>query len=135
MGRGHAESISDAFRTWHVVYHGVDVVYKIDGLDGADACYHFAGIVGVSPDDRTLRELEKMAWGRYAQRRREMIEQSQLIWNLDGIDIERYVCFGQIESTGKGGPVQLNPELEAEVQAEVNRLRAENPNLPKLTIG
>lgn len=135
MGRGDEEGISASFRTWHVTYHGTRIVYVIDGLNGVDACYHFAGIVGISPDGRTLRELEKMSWGRYSQRRREMFEQTQLIWNLDGIDVERYLYFGQLESTGKGGPVQLTPDLERKVQAEVDRLRAENPDLPQLTIG
>ena len=64
-----------------------------------------------------------------------MVEQSQLIWNLDGIDVEHYLYFGQLSATGKGGPLQMSPKLAAAVEAEAARLRAENPDLPKASIG
>jgi len=60
-----------------------------------------------------------------------MVEQSILVWGLDGINVENYLFFGQLESTGKGGPVQLSPELERKVDEEAARIRAENPSLPQ----
>jgi hypothetical protein len=37
-----------------------------------------------------------------------------------------------MEPTGKGEPVQLTPELQAKVEAEVEKIRQENPGLPTI---
>lgn len=64
-------------------------------------------------------------------KRRELLEQATLVWSLQDLDAETYLADGTIETTGRGGPVQLDPHMQARVDAEVARIRAENPDLPK----
>lgn len=104
-------------------------------MDAIDACYYFAGVVGMPPERRTLRQLWRLAAGRIKQRRFEMLEQAILVWSAGDIDAEKYLHFGQLVQTGKGGPVKMSPILAAKVDAEVERLRNENPNVPKVTLG
>ncbi len=103
----------------------------VDGMSGTDACYYFAGLVGVRPKGLTLKQLAAMANGRIKQRRIDAVQLAGLVWGMSGIDIERFIHFGIIEETGAGGPVQLSPEMAAQVAAEVERLRSSDPTLPK----
>jgi hypothetical protein len=84
----------------------VELVYVIDGMDAIDACYHFAGIVGLNPHEFTLRELWKMACGKIKQRRFEMFELSRLVWCPEDLDVSRYLLFGLMQSTGVGEPIE-----------------------------
>jgi hypothetical protein len=102
----------------------------IDGMDGIEAGYHFAGVVGISPRKHTLSQLWRLANGAIKQRRREVLELASLVWSLGSIDWESYIHFGEMVETGSGGPVQLTPELSAKVEAEIERIRNENPGLP-----
>lgn len=104
-------------------------------MKAVEACYHFAGIAGADPHRLTLRQLWRMAVGRIHQTRQEMFEQSILIWGLDGVDAERYLQFGDLYQTGKGGPVKMDAKLAAAVEAEKERIRRENPDLPKVQLG
>ena len=97
--------------------------------------YHFAGIVGMQPSGLTLRKLWQMAVGRIKQRRFEMVELAKLAWSMDQIDIEEYLCFGIMESTGAGGPVQLSPELQKEVDEKIAKIREEKPGLVSPVFG
>lgn len=107
-------------------------MFIIDGMDSIEAGYHFAGIVGISPRKLTLNQLWRMANGAVKQRRREVLELATLVWSLGSVDYEAYLHFGELVETGSGGPVQLTPELHAKVEAEVERIRKENPGLPKV---
>lgn len=78
----------------------------IDGLGAIDACYHFAGIIGISPQELTLKELWMMACGKIKQRRFEMLELSRLVWCPEDLDVSRYLLFGQMQSTGVGEPIE-----------------------------
>ena len=113
-----------------MTYGGRDCVFIIDGMDGIEAGYHFAGAVGISPRGFTLRQLWRMFEGAAKTARRTALELSTLVWSLGSIDCEDFLHYGQMTETGKGGPVQLTPELHAKVEAEVARIRSENPSLP-----
>lgn len=101
-------------------------------MDAIEAGYHFAGLVGISPKKWTLRQLWMMAEGVYRTKRRENLELANLVWGLSQIDWQDYLLYGQMSETGKGGPVQLTPEIQARVEEEVARIRRENPGLPKI---
>jgi hypothetical protein len=103
----------------------------IDDLEGIDAAYEFAGIVGVDPRGLTLRQLWRMASGIARQRRIETMHLICVAFN-DSLDIRRFLQTGQIEESSVGKPLKLSDELEEQVQAEIERIRRENPNLPKL---
>jgi hypothetical protein len=100
-------------------------------MDGIEAGYHFAGIIGISPRTFTLNQLWRMANGATKQRRRESLELASLVWSLGSIDYESYLHYGEMVETGSGGPVQLTPEMQARVEAESERIRQANPGLPK----
>ena len=100
-------------------------------MDGIEACYHFAGFLGLEPRGKTLRTLWRLATGRSAHRRVEMVEQAMLVWSMGDMDIARYVLFGEVFKTDVGGQVKLSPDLEAKVEAEVERIQKENDELPK----
>ena len=107
----------------------------IDDLDGIDAAYEFAGIVGVHPGGLTLRQLWRMANGCTKQRRIETMQLVCVAFN-DSLDIRRFLQTGVIEESCVGKPLVLSPENEAKVQVEIDRIRRENPNLPQYnTIG
>lgn len=101
-------------------------------MNAIDASYHFAGVCGLSPKGWTLRQLWAMANGRIGNRRRENLELASLVWSLGEIDWESYLLYGEMTETGRGGPVQLTPELHARIEAEVERIRKENPDLPTI---
>jgi len=73
-----------------------------------------------------------MAEGKVKNKRREQLELATLVWGIGEIDWEEYLLYGEMTETGSGGPVQLDPELQAQVEAESERLRNENPGLPKV---
>lgn len=71
-----------------------------------------------------------MGNGLAKQRRVESLHLIALAFNGD-LDIAKFLQTGQLAETCVGKPLELDPELEAKVQAEVDRIRRENPNLPK----
>jgi hypothetical protein len=75
-----------------------------------------------------------MANGYQRQRRAEMVDQAILVWGLGDINQFDYVMFGKHTESRKGKPLKLDDELELKVQAEMERLREANPNLPKVTM-
>ena len=101
-------------------------------MDGIEAGYHFAGICGVSPKGNTLRQLWMMANGRTSAGRRQNLELANLVWGLSEIDWEAYLLYGEMSQTGRGGPVQVKPELQAQIDEEIQRIRRENPGLPQI---
>lgn len=100
-------------------------------MDPVDACFHFAGIVGLDGQSQSLKNYWRLACGRIKQRRSEMVELATLVWAFSDIDVEQYIHYGSMESLNINGPVELPDDLEAKVQAEVERLRAADPHLPK----
>lgn len=113
-------------------YHGADLVYVIDGMNGVEAAYCYAGMVGMLPDGITLRRLWKLAAGKIRHRRSEMFELAQLVWGFGDIDVQKYLCYGIWEPTGAGGPPQIPPELQAGIDAEIAKTYEQNPELRKL---
>ena len=105
-------------------------MFVIDGMDAIEAGYEFAGIVGIRPNGLTLNQLWRMASGAQKNRRRENLEIANLVWGLSEIDWQEYLLYGQMSSTGRGGPVEVRPDLQEKIDAEVERIRRENPNLP-----
>lgn len=99
-------------------------------MDAIEASYEYAGILGLSPRGLTLRQLWRMAHGNQKDRRRESLEIANLVWGLSEIDWEEYLLYGRMSSTGKGGPVQVKPDVQEKIDAEIERIRRENPNLP-----
>jgi hypothetical protein len=99
-------------------------------MDAIEAGYEFAGILGISPRGLTLRQLWRMAHGAQKDSRRENLELANLVWGLAEIDWEDYLLYGRMGSTGKGGPVQVKPDVQEKIDAEIERIRRENPNLP-----
>lgn len=114
-----------------MIYFGHPLAIVIDGLDGVDACWHFAGIIGIRPERLTLRRLWQMVEGRARQQRAEMVELASLVWGAGDIDLELYILRGQWSETGRGGPPILDPELQAKVDARIEEMRAADPSLPK----
>jgi hypothetical protein len=107
------------------------LVYVIDDLDGIDAAYEFAGIVGISPKGLTLRQLWRMQNGVAKQRRIETMQLVCVAFN-ESLDVAKFLHTGIVEESSVGKPLQLPDELEAKVQAEIEKIRRENPNLPKI---
>jgi hypothetical protein len=100
-------------------------------MDAIEAGYHFAGICVVHPKGWTLRQLWMMANGKISSGRRQNLELANLVWGLSEIDWEAYLIYGEMSGTGRGGPVQVKPEVQARIDEEIERLKAENPGLPK----
>lgn len=101
-------------------------------MDGVDACYHFAGIVGVHPRALTLRRLWQMTEGRNRQQRSDMLEQASLVWAGGDVDLELYLFCGLWIDSNVGRPMKYSPEMEARIEQEVAKIRSENPDLPQL---
>lgn len=99
-------------------------------MDAIEAGYEYAGIVGISPRGLTLDQLWRMASGTQKNRRRENLELANLVWGLAEIDWQDYLLYGRMNASGLGGPVQVKPEVQERIDAEVERIRRENPNLP-----
>jgi hypothetical protein len=105
----------------------------IDDLDGVDAAYEFAGTIGIRPHGLTLRQLWRMANGKAKQSRLESLHLICLAFN-DQVDVPRFLRTGAMGETNIGKPLMLPPELEAKVQEEIQRIRAENPELPTMPV-
>jgi hypothetical protein len=104
-------------------------------MDGVDAAYEYAGIVGIRPHGLTLRQLWRMAIGEIRQRRWDAWSAMQIQYN-DDMDHQKFLETGSLVESCVGKPLVLSPENEAKVQAEIDRIRRENPNLPQYnTIG
>jgi hypothetical protein len=116
-----------------MIYEGHHLVYVIDDADGAEACYRYAGIVGVSARKHTLRQLWMMAEGVLRQRRIDHVQLACIALS-HGVDVERYLETGVIGESSVGKPLELTPEMQARVDAEVERIRRENPHLPSLPV-
>jgi len=78
----------------------------------------------------TLRQLWRMANGRAKQSRRESFDLVRLAFN-DSIDVLAFLNTGSVVESCVGKPLELSPEMEAKVQEEIERIRAENPQLPQ----
>jgi hypothetical protein len=113
-----------------MTYHGHHLVYVIDDLDGIEAAYEFAGIMGIRPEGLTLRQLWRMANGRAKQIRTEAWQMVCLAFS-ESLDIPRFLATGLMAESVVGKPLQLSDENEEQVRAEVERIRRENPDLPK----
>jgi hypothetical protein len=100
-------------------------------MDGIEAAYEFAGIVGIRPHGMTLRQLWRMACGKMRQTRIESLQLICLAFNKE-LDTHRFLETGQMVESDIGKPLKLSPELEEKVQQEVERIRRENPELPSL---
>jgi hypothetical protein len=98
-------------------------------MDGIDAAYEYAGIVGIRPHGMTLRQLWRMACGAMKQKRLESLQLVCLAFN-DSVDTQKFLDCGVVAESNIGKPLTLSPELEAKVQAEIERIRRENPDLP-----
>lgn len=103
----------------------------IDDMDGIEAAYEFAGIVGIRPHGMTLRQLWRMACGKMRQARIESLQLICLAFNKE-LDTHKFLETGQMVESDIGKPLKLSPELEEKVQQEVERIRRENPELPSL---
>lgn len=101
-------------------------------MNGVEAAYQYAAIIGMLPDGITLRRLWKLASGKIRHRRSEMFELAKLVWGLGDLDVRKYLCYGIWESTGAGGPSQIPPELQAEIDVEIAKTYEQNPELRKL---
>lgn len=99
-------------------------------MDAIEAGYHFAGVCGIAPVGYTLRQLWMLADGKLGAQRQSNLDVAYLVWGMAEIDIESYLQYGEMSETGKGGPVELTPELQWRLEQEVARIRAENPGLP-----
>lgn len=73
-----------------------------------------------------------MACGLARQRRTEIVQLVCVAFN-DSIDVMKFLQTGTIEESLVGKPLRLSDELEEQVQAEIERIRRENPSLPSLT--
>lgn len=73
-----------------------------------------------------------MEVGYYRQRRLEMYEQAQLVWQPK-LDIGAYLFLTGVPVTQGKGKVKLPPKLDAAVDKEVERIRKEHPELPKVS--
>lgn len=111
---------------------GREIVDMIDGMEAIEACYYFAGIIGVPPARLSLRDLWRLACGRLRQSRSEIIELSAMVWAMADYDIEAYLAFGSLDETGRGKAVKLDPELQSRVDEEIEKIRRENPGLPQV---
>ena len=98
-----------------------------------DAAYEFAGIIGIRPHGMTLRQLWRMANGRAKQTRLESLQLICLAFN-DGLDTKRFLETGAVTESCVGKPIELTPEEEAAVQAEIEKIRRENPELPAVPV-
>ena len=74
-----------------------------------------------------------MANGRAKQTRIEALNLIVLAFH-DGLDTRRFLETGMIAESNVGKPIQLTPEEEAAVQAEIDRIRKENPDLPTIPV-
>ena len=99
-------------------------------MDGVDAAFEFAGIVGVNPRGLTLRQLWRMAIGAMKQKRLDALHIVCLAFN-SSLDTRKFLEFGIVEESQIGKPFVLRPDLEAKAQEEIEKIRRENPNLPK----
>jgi hypothetical protein len=71
-----------------------------------------------------------MACGKAKQKRIESLQLVCLAFN-DSLDTQKFLETGQMAESCVGKPLELPPELEAKVQAEIERIRRENPELPQ----
>lgn len=97
-------------------------------MDGIDAWYHFAGIVGISPVGHTLRRLWQMADAKIKQSRSESVQLAALVWGLGNLDVDAFIHYGEWSTFETGGTPKFSPEMEAKIQAEMERLKSEKAN-------
>jgi hypothetical protein len=74
-----------------------------------------------------------MANGLARQRRIEILQLAYVAFN-ESLDTMKFLQTGAMEETSIGKPLKLSDELEEQVQAEIERIRRENPNLPTLAV-
>ncbi len=74
-----------------------------------------------------------MVNGRAKQQRIESLQLVCLAFN-DTMDTQRFLDTGIITESCVGKPLELSPEMEAKVQEEIERIRAENPQLPQTPV-
>jgi hypothetical protein len=99
-------------------------------MDGVEAAYQFAGVLGIRPHGLTLRQLWRMVNGLQKQRRLETVHLVCLAFNK--VNVSQFLATGALEESPVGKPVVLRPDLEAQAQAEIERIRRENPDLPRI---
>lgn len=74
-----------------------------------------------------------MANGRQKQSRREAFDLVRIAFN-DSLDVLAFLNTGSVVESCVGKPLELSPEMEAAVQAEVETIRRNNPTLPQVPI-
>lgn len=105
------------------------IVTMIDGMDAVEACYAFAGIVGIRPHGLTLCQLWKMANGKLKAMRYHQLGQASMVWGLGNADPIVYAEYGQMTDSKVGKPLEHDAETQAKIDAEVARIYADNPHL------
>jgi len=92
-------------------------------MDAIDACYYYAGMIGVLPNKTTLRRLWQMADARIRQTRYESVQLASLVWGMSNLDIDAFIHYGEWVTYETGGKPEFSPDFEAKIQAEMERLR------------
>jgi hypothetical protein len=108
---------------------GKMIAITIDGMDAIDACYAFAGIVGISPAGLSLRRLWAMAEGKARFLRHHQVGQASAVWGLSDSDPLIYAEFGILQAVEIGKPVKYSDEMQAKINTEVARIYEQEPEL------
>lgn len=105
-------------------------MFVIDGMDAVEACYFFAGVTGHDPERYSLRDLWMMSNGYSSQRRIEMLQFSSVLFGTEHLDLERFIRYGIVGESGKGGPVQVSQSVQEKIDAEIEKIRAQSTLAP-----
>ena len=75
-------------------FNGVSLCYVLDGCEGWQACYEYAGIVSANPYHFTLRELWRMQLGKRKLLREHALNQALMVWGIEDMDITAFLITG-----------------------------------------
>ena len=106
---------------------------QIDDMPAIEACYAFAGVVGVHPRGLTLCQLWKMANGKIRALRYHQVGQATMVWGGGEIDPILYAEYGKADAASKGKPLEYSAEMQAEIEAKVAKIYKQNPELLEST--
>lgn len=71
-----------------------------------------------------------MVQGPIRQRRREMVEQTSLIWGANEIDLRQYLISGNLEQTNVGGDIEFDDDMQKIIDEKIAAIRAKGGGLP-----